>query len=83
MKIAECRTCKAPVIWTTTTKGRRMPVDAEPVQAHEGGSLFRLIEDDDEVLAEYVPASQLAREPDLYVSHFATCPNADAHRGPR
>lgn len=60
-----------------------MPVDAEPVQVHEGGSLFRLIEDDDQVLAEYVPASQLAREPELYISHFATCPDAATHRSGR
>lgn len=77
MKLAQCRSCDAPVIWVVTTNGKRMPVDADPVVAARG---FRL---DDEVEGE-VPLATFTQTPAqderLYLSHFATCPNADQHR---
>lgn len=85
MKIASCRSCGEPIIWTITEKGKRMPVDAEPVDVSAGAMLFRLVERsmDDEVLAQFVPAQFHAREPELFVSHFATCPHASQHRRTR
>ena len=29
---AQCGSCHAPVVWAITEKGKRMPVDAEPVE---------------------------------------------------
>jgi hypothetical protein len=66
-----CRSCDAPIVWALTEKGARMPLDAEPTPA---GSL--------------VLVDGIARRPQIgedvpylqYVSHFATCPNADRHR---
>ena len=31
MKLSECRSCHAPIVWTTTSNGKRMPVDADPI----------------------------------------------------
>lgn len=69
-----CRSCGAPVVWGVTEKGRRMPLDAEPVA-------WGNIELDEEsgrlrVLAGDEPRLSGKR----YISHFATCPEAKAHR---
>jgi hypothetical protein len=69
-----CRSCDAPIKWAKTRAGKTIPVDAEP--SADGnlvlvpdflGGLFALAADSD---------------PDKprHKSHFATCPNADAHR---
>lgn len=81
-EVKSCGSCAASVIWTVTHKGRRMPVDAEPV---EGGNV-RLRQDGERVIAEY-PGKEhpgLFDEDDRarYVSHFATCPQAGRWRKP-
>lgn len=63
-----CRSCGAAIIWALTGAGKRIPLDDDP--AAEGGR-YRLEPDG---VAVYV-AVPLAGEP-LYVSHFATCPDA-------
>lgn len=85
-----CRSCGAPMIWTTTEKGKKMPVDADPVEAERG---FRLVDADGvpvDLSAEAVEEPLTAMftvnpEPgeQLYVSHFGTCPDAAQHRKPR
>ena len=91
MKLSRCRSCEEPILWTITTNGKRMPVDAEPVVAPRG---FRIDEtlldeaqqgfDQDELragkdlLATFTAAPAPGEK--LYQSHFATCPDAAAHR---
>ena len=80
--VRACLSCGAAVVWTVTHKGRRMPVDAEPV---EDGNI-RLRRDGDRVVAEY-PGKEhpgLFDEDDRarHVSHFATCPQAQRWRRP-
>jgi hypothetical protein len=90
MKLSSCRTCDAPIIWTITTNGKRMPVDADPVVAPRG---FRI---DEEVDAAQIGFNEDDLRPGkdvvatfttspapgelLYQSHFATCPDRDEHR---
>lgn len=31
-KISNCRGCDAPIIWTITENGKRMPLDADPTE---------------------------------------------------
>ncbi len=72
--MARCQSCGAPVIWTVTHKGKRMPVDAEPVE--DGNIALRL--DGDKVIAEYQGKehpSLFEEERPRYVSHFSTCPD--------
>ena len=84
---ARCRSCQAPIHWTTTEHGRNMPVDAEPVEVRKG---FRLV-CEGEILDEQgvadaqgpilaVHTSEPLAGERLYVAHFSTCPNAAAHR---
>lgn len=84
MNVQNCRSCDAPVIWTETEKGKRMPVDAEPSRS---GS-FELRTDgpfarpNGTRLEEGVPLA--VWNPDAneerYVSHFSTCPDAKGWR---
>lgn len=73
--LADCRSCGAPVIWTVTERGKRMPVDAEPVP---GGNV-RLEQSTAGAppTAVYTKASPLVVE---HTSHFATCEQAGEWR---
>lgn len=75
-----CRSCHAPILWTVTTTGADMPVDADPssdgnIQLVSHGHLLFA-----HVLGD--PTRSHAREHGqvLHTSHFATCPNAARHR---
>ena len=77
--VKHCRSCGAAVIWCVTHNGKRMPVDAEPV---EGGNLV-LRQEGEKVIAEYPGKghpSLFEDDQPTYVSHFATCKYADDWR---
>lgn len=76
MKLAHCSGCDAPIIWTVTSKGKAMPVDADPATVGRG---FRLEEHDgDEIRAVFTADPEPGEK--LYVSHFASCPQANVFR---
>lgn len=76
MRLAHCSGCDAPIIWTVTSKGKAMPVDADPTIVGRG---FRLEEHDgDEVRAVFT--ADPAPGEQLYVSHFSSCPDANVFR---
>lgn len=62
-----CKSCGAEILWIITPAGKSMPLDAK------GESLWQL-EPDTLMSARLVVVRK---------SHFATCPNADAHRKPK
>lgn len=71
-----CRTCRARIVWATLPSGRRMPVDSDPSpvgQIRLDGTLGVVLGEAD------ATAARLAGEP-LFISHFATCPDASEHR---
>lgn len=80
----ECRAaeCRRPIIWTVTSAGKSMPVDAEPVP--DGTILV------EEALGQL--RSRVLSGPERewswvqgrkHTSHFATCPAASTFRKPR
>lgn len=73
MRVSECRSCKAPIIWAWTTSHRRMPVDADPT---ENGTLI-LTELAGEVCVDVSTGDE---ETPRHRAHFATCPDADSWR---
>lgn len=81
-QVEKCRSCDAPIVWTETERGKSMPVDATPVKT---GNIVLHHQSDPRqapiaiVLAKNQTCPSWAVE--RYVSHFATCPNADRHRG--
>lgn len=83
MATGTCRSCEAPITWATTVKGRKMPLDPEPV---DDGNVWvtRVAEDGTPLVAVALNAESV---PELvrvrYVSHFVTCPDRDDWRKPR
>lgn len=72
----ECRTCKAAVLWITLEpRNKPHPVNPVPV---EGGSIRCTLEGGRRT-GRVLPYG--ARTGKLYMSHFATCPDADKWRG--
>lgn len=78
-----CRSCKTPVEWVVVeASGKRMPIDPDP---HPLGTVARLGYTDEETGADVVEVLKLGgggldESRPLYLSHFATCPNAAQHR---
>ena len=76
--MSKCKSCGAEIIWIPTIAGKSMPCDAKPIPFTEdaAGSLT-LVTSDGRVIKAKPDASS---DQMGYVSHFATCPNAAAHR---
>lgn len=87
----KCEGCGALVIWTLTEKGKRMPVDAEPMKrvilVDPGNDVLAtqkrlndyLLDTEDAPGKGWLPPPT-AQVIDTYVSHFATCPKAAGFR---
>ena len=74
--MSTCKSCGARIVWAKTTTGKSMPLDPDPVA---GGNVV-LERDGVGWVARIV---QPDPEFERLVSHFATCPNAKAHRKDR
>lgn len=74
-KVSSCRSCKGRIIWCETYTGKRIPVDRDPV---DGGNI--LIREPS--VGSDIPFASINSQPVAggHMAHFATCPNADAHR---
>lgn len=70
-----CRSCDAAIFWAVTERGRRIPIDVEPV----ANGNITLSDFSDGLRATYLRKDETTRH-DRYVSHFATCPDAKTHR---
>jgi hypothetical protein len=70
-----CRSCNAPVVWVQTVKGKRMPVDLEPVWA--GNLILRERMGQAPLVFYTKPYAEIKR----FISHFSTCPEAKRWRG--
>jgi hypothetical protein len=68
-----CSSCDAEIVWAVTALGKRMPIDVTPTAV---GNV--VLEIDGDVLRARVVKTSDPRP--RYVSHFATCPNANTHR---
>lgn len=80
---ASCKSCGAPVVWALTEGRKRIPLDAEPNPAEpdrhvpltiEGGGLEAVGWDGPMRVVRAVPKAGNLR------THYATCPQAKAHR---
>jgi len=79
-RIDKCKACGSPIIWTQTSTGKAMPVDASPVPT---GNVLLFPTIDRKWLAMVVSADEAKATPhERYVSHFATCPAAARFRRP-
>ena len=76
-----CRSCGDRIIFAKTKRNKSIPLDAEPnatrgnVYVTGEGALMRATVLDDALAQRFREDGKL-----LYLAHFATCPNAGAHR---
>lgn len=69
---SKCKSCGAKIIWIQTRRNKWIPVDYEPVFAKGGEkNVFR----NDGKMYRSAPEGA-----EVYITHFATCPNAKEHR---
>jgi hypothetical protein len=78
MKIDHCRSCGRPIIWCLTTRGKTMPVDAEPDP--DGLLTLDTLASGVVLAAHDSPGQPGLFTRDRYTSHFATCPQAEGWR---
>lgn len=74
--MSTCRSCGRPIRWARTTKAKRIPIDLAPV---DDGNVT-LSDDRDPIATVHPPGQAPLDAGPRYVSHFATCPDADRHR---
>lgn len=74
---ARCQSCGAAIRWAKTTKGKPIPLDAEPCD--DGNVVLEA-----NVAIVLGPLERVQRGSETrYVAHFSTCPNAAEHRRAR
>ena len=91
MDFTTCASCGAAILWAITSRGKRMPLDAHPSDAGTyyvfAGTGVRFLDPLQAVAISLTSDVRVGygRRTDRpkFVSHFATCPNAAAHRKPR
>lgn len=79
--MAKCKSCGAEIVWIETVRGAKIPCDPEQImyRAKTKGPL-KIVTLNGEVIS-----GERGKWPEPvtgigYISHFATCPNADYHR---
>jgi hypothetical protein len=70
--IKPCDSCGAPVVWATTDKGKRMPLEAEP----ELAGTYELFFDVGIRRTRFVKPEDRPGRYDLRLPHWALCPQA-------
>ena len=80
---SRCESCRAPIIWATTTDGKRMPVNAKPSPIAGNVAIDR--NGSGRIVATVLAKQRAARlratnAVPLYLSHFVDCPQANQHR---
>lgn len=80
--MAFCKSCGAEIVWVKTNKGQAMPCDSKKVMAakdDKGKDL--LVTPSGNVVRVNLAATITENNVVIgYISHFATCPNANGHR---
>lgn len=77
-----CKGCGASIDWITTTAGKSMPVDPEPVFVIVGAGADRFVTDEGEVILgrRALPEEESADLPVAFAPHWKTCPYAGDFR---
>lgn len=81
MTTSKCRSCGAEIMWIETKKGKKMPLDAEPLHQQELDPklTYATFTDTGEYRCYKGDEIAVLSKP-LYTSHFATCPQSDDWR---
>ena len=87
MRIVNCKSCGAPIVWIKTQNGKNMPCDADAVEYQENyKGKSTIVTEDGRVLkvTKIDRAGGGLLDPIIdgkgYIPHWATCPHANSHR---
>lgn len=75
-----CSSCGRPILWVSTPRGKAAPLDAEP---NDSGNIVleKPADPREPILGRWLKVSEPRPEGQpRYLSHFATCPDAQSHR---
>ena len=78
--MAQCRSCGAEIKFIKLTSGKWNPVDTQKRTLIEGEGNEAIVTDSGEVVTGRFASLEEGANRSGYISHFATCPNANAHR---
>lgn len=76
----KCRGCGRDIVWITTKKGKHVPCDPALLPVYEGGKEILFTEDGGTVKGTTNQKEGGSLLGYGYVSHWATCPEADGFR---
>lgn len=84
MRTTKCRACGAEIMFIKSVAGKTIPVNPEEVAYEQkaGGSL-KVVTPNGEVISGELPVDPQKATGIGYISHFATCPEADRFRKAR
>ncbi len=87
MRIVNCKSCGAPIVWVKTQNGKNMPCDADAVEYQENykGKSTVVTEDGRVLKATIIDRTGGGLLSPIidgkgYIPHWATCPHAAQHR---
>ena len=84
MKTSFCRACGAPIIFIKTVGGKTIPCNPEEfAYTQKAGGGLKIVTPNGEVVSAEMPEDPQKATGIGYISHFATCPEADKFRKPR
>lgn len=73
-----CSTCERPILWALSERGKPIPIDPQP--RADGNIVLRALGGVEDRVAHVLKPDETASAEPRYVSHFATCPQAETHR---
>ena len=78
--MSKCKSCGREIIWIRTFSGKKMPCDPEKIQFHAGEGRDLFVTSGGAVVHGTRAEAGEERCHVGYISHFATCPDADKFR---
>ena len=78
--MSKCRSCGAEIIFIQMKSGKWNPVDPQIRTIRKDGGKEVLITKSGELIQGTFASVEDGANGSGYISHFATCPNADQHR---
>lgn len=82
-----CSSCNEQILWLLTERGEWAPVNPEPVQAvvelsfaKKPGDIVGFLASGSSARGRPPSDGDVTSPSPIYISHFATCPNAKQHR---
>lgn len=82
--LSRCRSCGAPIVWVKTKAGKNMPCDSTIINyKKDPEGRDKTVTPEGDVVTGTIVQDPMEADGSGYISHFATCKFAAAHRRSR